>query len=171
MAIERLTGQSPVVPIDRGADCAPVWPEGIVGSITHTEGFVSAAVGWASEFRGLGIDSEQIPGAARLDAIEPTIGTASELRVAQRAGLDRAQATMLVFSVKEAIFKSVYPLVRERFYFDAAELATVDGATRTFEARMLRALGSQIAAGAMLQGRFEVDRLFVHTGVAVPVRG
>src|ERR1700688_5221299 len=48
-------------------DRAPIWPDGVVGSITHTGGFVAAAVAWAADIAGVGIDSEEIivPAAAR----------------------------------------------------------------------------------------------------------
>ena len=45
-----------------GPDRAPRWPEGVVGSLTHVRGLngshVAAAVGWARDIRGLGIDVE-----------------------------------------------------------------------------------------------------------------
>jgi 4'-phosphopantetheinyl transferase EntD len=48
-------------------DRTPVWPDGVVGSITHTGDFAAAAVAWAADIAGLGIDSEQVidPAAAR----------------------------------------------------------------------------------------------------------
>src|ERR1700720_1454604 len=41
-------------------DRAPIWPGGVVGSITHTGDFAAAAVAWAADVAALGIDSEQI---------------------------------------------------------------------------------------------------------------
>src|ERR1700738_5557121 len=41
-------------------DRAPIRPGGVVGSITHTGDFAAAAVAWAADIAGLGIDSEQI---------------------------------------------------------------------------------------------------------------
>ena len=40
-------------------DRAPIWPDRVVGSITHTGDFAAAAVAWAADIAGLGIDSEQ----------------------------------------------------------------------------------------------------------------
>ena len=45
-------------PIDRGANRQPVWPAGLVGSITHADGLVVAAVARNSGLRGLGVDLE-----------------------------------------------------------------------------------------------------------------
>ena len=45
-----------------GPDRAPRWPKGVVGSLTHVRGLngshVAAAVGWARDIRGIGIDVE-----------------------------------------------------------------------------------------------------------------
>ena len=41
-------------------DRAPVWPDGVVGSITHAGNFAAAAVAWAADIAALGIDLEQI---------------------------------------------------------------------------------------------------------------
>jgi 4'-phosphopantetheinyl transferase EntD len=45
-----------------GPDRAPRWPQGVVGSLTHIRGnnssHVAAAVGWARDIRGIGIDVE-----------------------------------------------------------------------------------------------------------------
>src|SRR5260370_12098794 len=41
-------------------DRTPIWPDGVVGSITHTDDFAAAAVAWAADIAWVGIDSEQI---------------------------------------------------------------------------------------------------------------
>jgi 4'-phosphopantetheinyl transferase EntD len=37
-------------------DRAPIWPDGVVGSITDTGDFAAAAVAWAADIAGLGIE-------------------------------------------------------------------------------------------------------------------
>src|SRR5258708_4976351 len=59
------------VAIGRGSAGEPVWPDGIVGAITHTGELAVAIVGWRSAYAGLGVDLERLtPGlsarAARL---------------------------------------------------------------------------------------------------------
>ena len=51
-------GHAPVA-LPRLADRAPAWPDGVVGSISHCEGFCGAVVGWKARFAGLGLDVEQ----------------------------------------------------------------------------------------------------------------
>ncbi|HKN97304.1 MAG TPA: 4'-phosphopantetheinyl transferase, partial [Pseudonocardiaceae bacterium] len=49
----------PEVPILRGAKGEPLWPAGIVGSITHTTGYYAAAVAESTVVRSVGVDAEE----------------------------------------------------------------------------------------------------------------
>src|SRR6202047_4688051 len=51
-------GYAPV-PIRAGRKREPLWPAGLVGSITHTTGFRAAAVASRSVLASIGIDTEQ----------------------------------------------------------------------------------------------------------------
>ena len=55
----------PPAPILIGPNGAPVWPTGIVGSITHCSGYCAAAVAYADHVAALGIDAELNEGEAR----------------------------------------------------------------------------------------------------------
>src|SRR5689334_11846907 len=46
---------APIMPSPSGA---PLWPSGIVGSITHCDGYRAAAIGRADAFAAIGIDAE-----------------------------------------------------------------------------------------------------------------
>ena len=61
--------------------------------------------------------------------------------------------TTLTFSLKESLFKALYPIVRKRFYFEHAELLewSADGHARL---RLLTDLSPQWRQGAELQGQF-----------------
>jgi len=95
-----------------GADREPLWPAGITGSITHTEGFCGVAAAHASQMLSLGIDAEAH------DAVEPRlwghICTAQEQ--AWLGQLEPEQARRcgaLIFSAKESFYKCQYPLTRQ----------------------------------------------------------
>lgn len=54
-ALSRLgVERGPLVP---GAQRAPVWPSGVVGSLTHCDGYRAAVVGRVSSVISLGIDA------------------------------------------------------------------------------------------------------------------
>ena len=62
----------------------------------------------------------------------------------------------LTFSLKESLFKALYPLTRQRFYFEHAELLewSVEGYARL---RLLTDLSADWQAGRELEGQFCVQ--------------
>ncbi|MBA2669899.1 MAG: 4'-phosphopantetheinyl transferase superfamily protein [Gemmatimonadetes bacterium] len=145
-----------------GPHGAPIWPDGVVGSITHTGSLASAAVALATDVRGLGIDSERLERFERSTDIARLVVLPEESAI----GVPDRLRLPLVFSAKEAIFKCLYPLVGRRFWFDDAVLreVTKDG---TFTARLTTALAPGIGPDLRIEGRFEFDADHVHTGVWV----
>jgi 4'-phosphopantetheinyl transferase EntD len=85
------------------ASGAPVWPDGIVGSMAHDGCFAVAAVAPALAFSALGIDLEP---AEPLPQEVADIVMTGEDRI---AGVDPLLAGRLLFSAKEAIYKAVFP--------------------------------------------------------------
>jgi 4'-phosphopantetheinyl transferase EntD len=112
----------PATPIGRGEGGAPVWPPGILGSITHTRDVAAAAVIRAGDVRGLGIDLESLAEVSRGPELFAAITTASE-----RARLAASpQLAAVVFSAKESVYKCLYPLGRRVLDHADVELA-IDG--------------------------------------------
>jgi 4'-phosphopantetheinyl transferase EntD len=133
-ALARL-GQPPVaiLPGERGS---PVWPPGIVGSITHCAGYRAAAVGQAAEVLAIGVDAE--PDAPLPDGVLGVISLAAE-RDRLR---DLAQSApgphwdRMLFCAKESVYKAWFPLTGRWLGFEQAEI-TLDPAGGTFSARLL----------------------------------
>jgi 4'-phosphopantetheinyl transferase EntD len=76
----------------------PVWPPGIVGSITHCDGLAAAAVAWADDLAAIGIDAEPaVP-------LEPDV-LALVATPVERSRLDGALAGTVLFCAKEAFYK------------------------------------------------------------------
>lgn len=102
-ALQRL--DMPADAILRRGDGAPVWPAGVVGSITHTRGYAAAAVAPAARFLGIGVDAERVE--MLNDRVARRLFLPEEL-----AGLEgvapeaRAAFAMMLFSAKEACFKA-----------------------------------------------------------------
>ena len=134
------------VAIPSGPRREPLWPPGIVGSITHCPGYVAAAVAFREHLPALGIDAEEW-GAAGSD-IESLICTAAEL--------DRYHDSeypcwrSLVFSAKESLFKALYPLRHFELEFSDVEV--------TLELPGKREGGEQATSPLMMPpGRFSVS--------------
>ena len=166
-ALRQLTPEGPTV-VGRSQRGVPVWPAGIVGSITHTEGYAAAAVARSSAVRGLGIDSEGIISAEQARSVSTYVSWPSELAQAREAGLDRLQSLTLVFSAKESVFKCLYPLVGAMFYYHDVRIVGVDPSSRTFRARLVKTLSSEFCADAVLEGTFALSDLRLHTGMVLP---
>lgn len=157
----------PDAPILRGAKGQPLWPAGVVGSITHTKGYYAAAVARAGVVRSIGIDAE--PHDRLPDGVLGHIAFGAELdRLAALAG-DGVWWERLLFSAKESVYKAWFPLTGRWLGFEDAEL-TIDPAAGTFGARIL--IDPTAADGgpplASMTGRFVVADGLVRTAVSLP---
>lgn len=139
-----------------GEDRAPVWPGHISGSITHSTGHAAAIVGRKAQWRGLGMDLENVLSLERAERLAGEILTADEMQ--RMALIPREQIALLVtltFSAKESLFKALYPIVQKRFYFEHAEVVewSESGVVRL---RLLTDLSSEWCDGTELVGQFAV---------------
>jgi 4'-phosphopantetheinyl transferase EntD len=122
----------PIVPGERGA---PTWPPGVVGSMTHCDGYRASAVALADKVRTVGLDAE--PNGPLPDGVLETVTTSAERAwlggmVGDGSGVcwDR-----LLFSAKESIYKAWFPLTRRWLDFVEA-VVTPDPYAGTFTARL-----------------------------------
>ena len=139
-----------------GEDRAPVWPAHIAGAITHSNGRAGAVVALKSEWRGLGIDLENLLSDERARRLVKEILTPGEQRrMAEGCDEDVALVVTLTFSIKESLFKALFPLVGQRFYFEHAEVLSwsKDGHVRL---RLLTDLSTEWHHGKEIEGQFAV---------------
>lgn len=150
-----------------GEDRAPVWPAGVSGAITHGQGWAAAIVAPLQACRGLGLDVETVLAPERAQRLAGEILTPAELERLPSSAERSALAVTLTFSLKESLFKALYPLVRRRFYFEAAELLewSDNGQARL---RLLEDLSEEWTRGNELNGQFQVthDRLLSLVSIA-----
>jgi 4'-phosphopantetheinyl transferase EntD len=162
-ALEALgVGQFALLP---GTDRQPLWPEGVAGSITHTEGFSAAVVGRREAVRSLGIDSEVI--AEVHERLWPSITAPAELEQLRQLPQAAAQVRAAVlFAAKEAFYKCQFALTAERLAFTDVVIRT-DPESGEFEMLPQRPLRIQaeLAAGAV--GRYRVHGPYVTAGLAI----
>ncbi|WP_224419835.1 MULTISPECIES: 4'-phosphopantetheinyl transferase superfamily protein [unclassified Modicisalibacter] len=122
MALLGLTGRPDYPAI--GPERAPLWPTGVVGTISHCRDQAIALAGPMEYYRGLGIDLEQPFSATQSEDLGPIVlarGESAPWNAALRPFL-----VSLSFSAKESLFKALFPLVQRRFDFAAAELIEWD---------------------------------------------
>lgn len=144
-ALKQL-GEEPVA-IGKGERGAPVWPRGIVGSLTHCEGYRAAALAHKMRFRSVGIDAE--PHAKLPDGVLDSVSLPPErewLRTINTEWADRAAGLhldRLLFCAKEATFKAWWPLTLRWLGFEDAHItftvddSSVDFGSGTFHSELL----------------------------------
>jgi 4'-phosphopantetheinyl transferase EntD len=119
------------VAIATGSYGEPLWPAGIVGSITHCRGYRASAVANVDEHGAIGIDAEvHAPLPAGVLEVVASPHERARLRGAGELQLDRA-----LFSAKESIYKAWFGLTGDRLGFEDADV-TLDARDGTFEARL-----------------------------------
>lgn len=116
-ALEAL-GEKPVA-IGKGERGAPVWPRGIVGSLTHCDGYRAAALGHKLRFRSVGIDAE--PHAALPPGVLDSVSLPAE-REWLRADDSGLHLDRLLFCAKEATYKAWFPLTTRWLGFEDAHI-------------------------------------------------
>jgi 4'-phosphopantetheinyl transferase EntD len=158
-------------PVRAAEDRQPLWPPGLVGSITHTAGFCAAAVAERPRFTALGIDTEVA------DAVNPALWP----RTCLPAELDwifslpyaeRARAATLVFCAKEAFYKCQYPSTGEWLDFSDVRVTPLDwgaslGCLAVTAQRPLRIFEAREEREPVLHAAYRFHEGFVSAGVAL----
>lgn len=166
-ALRGLTGRGGCPPV--GRDRAPVWPPSCVGSISHCQGRALAVVGMARRWDGLGLDIEDRAGADGLEDARDSIVTDAEFaRLRAISGAD-GDAVILGLSLKESLFKALFPLCRRMFYCDAADIEHCSG-DGTARLRLRVALAADWPAGRCVDASFAILPAHVYSVVAIPAR-
>lgn len=102
--------------ISKHADGAPIWPEGWIGSISHTNGLTGCIVGEVKQCLGLGLDIE------RWNRVSPSIWNKiftekeQEFLLSLSPSEQSIRATQ-IFSAKEALYKFQRPITQQYLGF------------------------------------------------------
>ena len=157
-------GLGPIEVLPR-ADRAPQWPEGVVGSITHTRGHVAVALARAESFAGLGLDVERAdPLKSRLWDMICT--DEDRAMLARYEEPERSLMAKIVFSAKEAAYKAQFALTEQFLGFSAMHIE-LDLASARFLATFRQEAGDAFRPGDTLIGRFVRTEELVATAVVI----
>lgn len=151
-------------PIARGPKGEPVWPPGVVGSITHCRGYHAAAVAKKGHVLTVGIDAEihdQLPP----EAFQYVVADQERDWLANAPGAihwDR-----VLFSAKESVYKAWFPLTGRWLNFKDV-VVTFEPAKGLFRAGLLAAPPTLARRGLTgFTGRFAVREGLVLTAVVL----
>lgn len=149
------------------SDRVPTWPSTVVGSITHCRSLCAVAVAARAVSAGIGIDVE--PARALDEALNAQI-----LRQAEYARIEglpsalRPLGSLLVFSIKEAVYKAIYP--ERRQFLDFQQVEIVFAGEDAFIAEVL-VPGASLPGLARIAGRYRVAHGHVASAVVLPPMG
>ncbi|MGV7211649.1 4'-phosphopantetheinyl transferase [Oxalobacteraceae bacterium A2-2] len=127
----------------------PLWPQGFIGSITHSGHYAAAIACEGRDIAGIGIDIETIIASEARQAMTELVVCAEELRFLrmQVGALDIDSLLTLVFSAKESFFKAAFPLVGRYFDFDAVKVVGFDEQHGRIQLRCVQQLGERLGPG------------------------
>lgn len=112
-----IVGEFPLPVKDR----LPVWPSGVLGSISHCTTLAVAMAAMKSKYRALGIDVESLINSATARSIWQSVCSHEELTGLERCLSCRMRSLTLLFSAKEALYKALFPLTGRFRDFHAVE--------------------------------------------------
>ena len=137
-------------------DRSPVWPSGVVGSISHNQFWIGAAVAQSQNLLGIGIDLE-IMGRVKLE-LSRYIRSAEDLKTHEV--LNANEILTIIFSAKESLYKALYPTVKSFFGFETAALKEIDLVNGTFKIELISKISSHIGPALGPSGRFKFEGRF-----------
>ena len=164
-ALERLGCKTALVL--RGEKGEPLWPVGFCGTITHSGNHCAAAAARQRDIMALGLDVEQH------EALKPGV-LAKIASVAEIARLEILQQKnpgthydVLLFSIKEAVYKAYYPLTRQNLGFHDVDVE-IDSDSPRFNCRLLKTSNDMTDN---IEGRFIVSGQLVGAAVTIAADG
>jgi 4'-phosphopantetheinyl transferase EntD len=158
----------PAQAILSGPKGEPLWAAGVVGAITHCEGYRACALARSNELRSIGVDAE--PHLALPKGLLGDIALPEE-REQLRELARRSPAThwdRLLFSIKESVYKAWFPLAERWLGFEDATIS-IDPEKQSFGARLL--VPGPVVDGRELNGfsgRWLADEGLVMAAIALP---
>lgn len=150
-------------------DRQPIWPDSMVGSITHTAGLCVAVVAERARLVAVGMDSEVV-GDVTPDTWPAICGPGEAAWLGSLPASERAAAVTLIFSAKEAFYKCQYPVAGERLNFHDLfiEPQAWGLPAAAFTVQATRQLAFADHATLPMLGQYLFHEGFVSTGVALP---
>ena len=149
-------------PVLSGEKNEPLWPDGIVGSITHSKNYVAAAIAPQSKVLSLGLDAEIDEPLS--EKVLARIGNEEEIRwVHAVRGNSLLHPGKLLFSAKEATYKAWYPVGKEWLGFQDAHVV-FDSTNQTFTASI-----SKPGPIEKVSGTFAIVQGVILTAIEIPI--
>lgn len=156
---------APPTAVRRGARREPLWPAGLVGSITHCRGYGAAAAARRTSYEAVGIDAE--PHRPIPPEVELRVTSAAERAQVENLAPAGVYWTTLMFSAKESIYKAWYPLTRRWLGFRDVTLTIEPNGIFRGDVLVEAPVGHGVSS-QRFDGRYRIGHDMVFTAVVVP---
>ena len=137
-----------------GDNRQPLWPNNVVGAISHSGSAAVAISARQSRFAGLGVDVEREVECATYEKIKSQVLFGGEQSLVHQAGSRAHIYFSLVFSAKESFFKAAWPQVRRFFGFSALALLDIDSRENTLLFELAETLSPELQKGRRVLADF-----------------
>lgn len=134
-AHELCTGHE-LLSLPVNTDRSPEWPVNVVGTLSHNQYWVGAAVAKSSDLIGVGMDFEVL-GRTKLE-LAKQIRTPQD--ILKHPKLSDEELLTIIFSCKETLYKALYPNVKKFFGFEDAAVVELDLDNGVFKINLLTQL-------------------------------
>lgn len=138
-----------------------LWPEGSAGSISHTRGLRAVACARTADLRSVGFDVEQA-GPLGEEIIDAICRPEELVALAHEPAPFPSDWPRLVFAMKEAAYKALYPVTRRVLTFHDVRVE-VNEPLRSYRAEVL----DQPMPGLRVEGRFTWSDSYVAAGAVL----
>jgi len=167
-ALAELCGFDGPIPV--AADRSPLWPAGLVGSISHDESHALSVVARSSAWRSIGVDMEAV---ARFHmGLAAHVCRPSEVQgwLDGASVAEQQRRLACFFCIKEAVYKAQHPVSRAWLDFADLDVALAVRSGAEFTAVLQRCAGP-FAAGYRFVGRCAWDGQRSLALIALPTQG
>ncbi len=152
-------------PLLMGEHRAPLWPENICGSITHTNSYCAVTIALKNDIQSIGIDAEKI---SRVNSnIHDHICQNDEWQWVQTLPDEERQKYLaLIFSAKECFYKCQFPLTQNWLNFKDV-LISIDPTIYAFKATITNPSKNTLKEHLHFNGKFIFENDLVITAMTI----
>ncbi len=153
--LSKLLGNSSTV--DVGKNREPVWPKGVVGSISHTQDMAVCFLSSDTQLM-LGVDIENMMTDKRANDIAHLIINNKEKSLLVSLAYDFSLLLTLVFSAKESLFKAISNNVGGYFNFSVVEVCEIDFDKNILALKLNQDLSENFKSELVFDIRFSLEK-------------
>lgn len=138
--------------LTNASDRSPCWPAGIQASLSHSASVVVVAATrqpWA-----IGVDVEQVMAESTAQETSELLMDEQEQLLLRTLSISFSAAATLLFSLKESIYKALWPQLHQPMDFLDAALVSVDFVQRSATLRLTQHFSERFARGTLLEADF-----------------